>query len=106
MIVYWGENVYLCIMDNNEEKYRQFKVKLEKEMSVIRQRNVLTERAFCCVGAGLLFGIIPYIGWLYLIFSFCYCCYLFTKTKSSIVAFAVLVSIIELFVRYVIATTP
>ena len=92
-------------MESNEEKFRQFKEKIDKEMEERRVHNLLVEESVAISIIGSLLGIIPYIGWLILIFSFCYCCYVLKKTLSGVPIFSVIVCVVALVLRYVFATT-
>ncbi len=92
-------------MENNEEKFRKFKEKTAKEMEERRAQDNLLEKSFAVSICGSLMGIIPYIGWVILIFSFCYCCYALKKTLSGIALFSVIVCVTAIFLRYVFATT-
>ena len=71
-------------MESNEEKFRQFKEKIDKEMEERRAHNQLIEKSVVISICGALLGIIPYVGWLILIFCFCYCCYVLKKTLSGV----------------------
>jgi|GEM_PF-4671132 len=92
-------------MGSNEEKFRQFKEKIDTEMEERRVHNLLVEESVDISIIGSLLGIIPYIGWLILIFSFCYCCYVLKKTLSRVSIFSVIVCVVALVLRYVFATT-
>ncbi len=92
-------------MEDNEERYRQFKEKIEREM---RERQALEDIAMNSVyltGSGVILGGIPYIGWPYLIFSFCYCCYAWKKTWSIVPFLSLIFSIAMLGVKYLMATS-
>ena len=92
-------------MESNEEKFRQFKEKIDKEMEERRAHNQLIEKSFTISIFGAILGIIPYIGWVILIFSFFYCCYALKKTFSGLAFFSVIVCVVALYLRYVFATT-
>ena len=92
-------------MEDNEERYRQFKEKIEREM---RERQALEDIAMNSVyltGSGVILGGIPYIGWPYLIFSLCYCCYAWKKTWSIVPFLSLIFSIAMLGVKYLMATS-
>ena len=92
-------------MESNEEKFRQFKEKIDKEMEERRAYNKLIEKSITLSICGALLGIIPYFGWLILIFSFCYCCYVLKKTCSGVAFFSVIICVATLYLRYIFATT-
>ena len=92
-------------MESNEEKFRQFKEKITMEMEERRAHNQLIEKSVVISICGALLGIIPYVGWLILIFCFCYCCYVLKKTLSGVAIFSVIVCVCALVLRYIFATT-
>ena len=92
-------------MKSNEEKFRQFKEKIDKEMEERRAYNKLIEKSITLSICGALLGIIPYFGWLILIFIFCYCCYVLKKTWSGVAFFSVIICVATLYLRYIFATT-
>ena len=92
-------------MESNEEKFRQFKEKIDKEMEERSAYNKLIEKSITLSICGALLGIIPYFGWLILIFSFCYCCYVLKKTWSGAAFFSVIICVATLYLRYIFATT-
>ena len=92
-------------MESNEERFRQFKEKIDKEMEERRAHNQLIEKSFTISIFGAILGIIPYIGWVILIFSFFYFCYALKKTFSGLAFFSVIVCVVALYLRYVFATT-
>ena len=92
-------------MESNEEKFRQFKEKIDKEMEERRAHNQLIEKSVVISICGALLGIIPYVGWLILIFCFCYCCYVLKKTWSGVAFSSVIISVVALVLRYIFATT-
>ena len=98
------QNFYICIMEIDEEKYRQFTEKLEKELQERRAIMELEKLSIAISVCGIIFGAIPYFGWLYLFFSFGYCCYAFKKTWSSLAFTSIIICILMLFVKYCLAT--
>ena len=92
-------------MESNEEKFRQFKEKIDQEMEERRAYNKLIEKSITLSICGGFLGIIPYVGWIILIFSFCYCCYVLKKTWSGVAFFSVIVCVVALVLRYIFATT-
>lgn len=92
-------------MEDNEERYRQFKEKIEREMRERKALDDIAMNSFYFSLLGAFVGGIPYIGWPYLIFSFCYCCYAWKKTWSSIPFFSIIICIVMLGVKYIIATS-
>ena len=88
-----------------KEKFRQFKEKIDKKMEERRAYNKLIENPITLSICGGLLGIIPYVGWIILIFSFCYCCYVLKKTWSGVAFFSVIICVATLYLRYIFATT-
>ena len=91
-------------MDSNEDRFAQFKEKIDREMDRRRAYNQLVERSFTLAVCGAFLGIVPYVGWVILIFSFCYCCYAFKQTLSGMAFFSVIVCAVALYLRYIFAT--
>ncbi|MGN0212628.1 MAG: hypothetical protein ACI4AN_06755 [Muribaculaceae bacterium] len=93
-------------MKDNEETYWQFTERIKKEMAERRLTQRRIAVAFYIALSGIIFGIIPYIGWPYLIFSFCYGVRVFRATRHPEVLIAILISSIELALRYLVDATP
>ena len=92
-------------MESNEERFRKFKEQMDMELEERRATNQLIDSSLCLSVVGIFLGFIPYLGWLILILCFCYSCYAYIKTLSSISLLSILICSVSLFVRYVYATT-
>lgn len=87
-----------------EEAFRQFNEKIEKERAERNAKEQREKHFVHCMLASCLFAGIPYAGWPLLILCFCYCLRGLIQQASVLSFVGTLFCLFALYVRYLFAT--